>query len=169
MRHTVTIRPELEVDKTQIFRVVSAAFARDQEALLVDLIRDRSQTILSLVAVVEQKIVGHVLISRIRITGIAVDSFGGVAPLSVLPEFQTQGIGSHLMRSAIDGAKDLGLTALFLLGNPNYYKRFGFEQSHIGNEYGATDAFMHLEINSGSLSNTTGTAKYVEAFTEVGA
>ena len=70
------------------------------------------------------------------------------------------------MRAAIAGARRANLAALFLLGSPKYYPRFGFVRYHIQNEYGATDAFMHLEVEPGSLQAVQATARYVRAFGE---
>ena len=163
------IRPEIAEDRAKINDVVTAAFGRADEAQLVDLIRQRDQALVSLVAEFEGDVIGHVMISPITLSSRSAGAYGGLAPVSVLPSTQNQGVGSALMRGAIARAKDLGLRALFLLGHPNYYPRFGFEPSHIDNEYGATDAFMHLELVPGALDGVTGLAKYVDAFAEVGA
>ena len=73
------------------------------------------------------------------------------------------------MRRVEQRATELGYDALFLLGDPSYYSRFGYQQSHIGNEYGATDAFQHLELRPECLNCVEGTAYYVKAFSDVGA
>lgn len=163
------IRPESPADHQKIHAVVSAAFGRADEARLVDLIRQRDQALVSLVAEIDGEVVGHVMISPVTVSSQSAQAYGGLAPLSVLPSSQHQGVGSDLMRQAIASAKDLGLAALFLLGHPGYYPRFGFQASHIDNEYGATDAFMHLELVRGSLNGVAGVAKYVDAFAELGA
>ena len=162
------VRAESPADQQQIHDVVAAAFNRPQEARLVDLIRERDQVLVSLVAECDAKIVGHVLVSAIALGNDTSETYGGVAPLSVLPAYQREGIGARLMRAAIQQSGQLGLSALFLLGNPGYYSRFGFTRSHIGNEYGATDAFMHLELRPESLAGIQGTARYVDAFSDIG-
>jgi len=162
------IRGEEVDDIDAIDRVVTAAFGdREQEARLVSLIRQRRQSLVSLVAVDGDEVSGHVMVSPIDIgvTG----KYGGLAPLSVAPDFQGTGIGSKLMEAAIAASRNIGIAALFVLGDPNYYRRFGFTPSHIENEYGATDAFMHLELVPGCLAGVEGTAKYVAAFREVDA
>jgi len=165
----ITIHLESPDDKSKIFRVVSSAFEHPTEAQLVDLIRDRNQALISLTAVQDSEIVGHVLVSPIAIEPASPGLYGGLAPLSVLPRLQRKGIGSLLMQEAIARSREIGLSALFLLGHPDYYARFGFTRSHIGNEYDATDAFMHIELDHASLTNVEGIAKYVEAFAEVDA
>ena len=169
MTHEVTLRAESVGDHPAIAGVVAAAFGRPEESRLVDLIRERGQALMSLVALVDDSIAGHLLVSPIQIDGADAGVWGGVAPLSVQPEYQGYGIGSALMLEMIARSKRSALAALFLLGNPDYYTRFEFQRSHIGNTYGATAAFMHLELIDGSLAGITGIAKYVEAFDEVGA
>ena len=158
------IRAELPADVPAISRVVGAAFNRESEANLVTLIRARGESLISLVAVSGDVVVGHVLVSPVTLD--APGTFGGVAPLSVLPPYQGKGVGSKLMTNLLVKARELGLDALFLLGDPAYYRRFGFQTSHIANEYGATDAFQHLELVPGSLTNVPGLARYVQAFSE---
>ncbi len=169
MANPVSIQDESAAHQTQVFEVVAAAFERDNEAQLVDMIRSRDQALLSLVAITEDKVVGHVLVSPIAIDGNQSGYYAGIAPLSVAPSSQGKQVGSALMNDAIARSKKLGIDALFLLGNPRYYERFGFTRSHIGNDYGATDAFMHLELVDGILSDLEGTARYVRAFNEIGA
>lgn len=158
-----------EEDHKVVFEVVRSAFGEDTEAELVDLVRSRNEALISLVAGIDGSIVGHVLLSPIEMVPTFKGRLGGVAPLSVLPSFQNQGIGGLLMKAVISQSLSLGLDALFLLGNPAYYSRFGFATSHIQNEYGATGAFMHMELKKGCLEGATGLAKYVSAFAEVGA
>ncbi len=161
----MTIRAEVESDIPAIAGIVRRAFENEGEVRLVDLIRQRSEALLSLVYEQDGAIVGHVLVSPITIDGVA-GSFGGLAPLSVEPRFQGAGIGGELMRAAEAAMREQGCDALFLLRHPGYYPRFGYQASHIGNEYGATDAFMHLELTPGCLAGKTGTARYVSAFAD---
>ncbi len=163
------IRREIPSDIDFISQLVEAAFQSSIEAELVSLIRSRQQSLVSLVASLEGEIVGHVMLTPIEIDTMATGNFAGVAPLSVAPQHQGKGIGGLLMHSVIAESKKLGFKALFLLGSPDYYPRFGFSPSHIGNEYGATDAFMHLELEPESLRSIQGKAKYVSAFQEIGA
>lgn len=164
------IRTEASADTGDISRLVSAAFDNGtEEPELIELIRDRGEAIISLVAATDTGLAGHVMVSPITLQPGSTLKTGGVAPVSVVPELQRQGIGSLLMLACIEHAKALDIDALFLLGNPDYYARFGFSQSHIANEYGATDAFMHLELSARCLEQISGSAHYVSAFNEVGA
>jgi putative acetyltransferase len=168
---TFDIRAEGPKDQKQIHQVVWSAFSRPGEAELVRTIRSRQQSLISLVALWGDLIVGHVLLSPVTVARdfkavTTSGNFAGIAPLSVLPQYQRQGVGSALMRATIAASRDLGLSALFLLGEPNYYGRFGFSRSHLANEYGATTAFMQLELIHGTLASTQGMVRYVSAFNE---
>lgn len=166
MNDKVKLRPEKTEDIESIDRVVGEAFGDQAEVRLVRLIRERGEALISLVAEMDGEVVGHVMVSPIDLD--APGRFAGVAPLAVSPACQSKGIGGALMREAEQTARTLGIDALFLLGHPNYYPRFGYVKSHIGNEYGAADAFMHLELTPGVLAGVEGVARYVAAFGETG-
>ncbi len=161
-----TIRNEIAGDTEMIAAIVAAAFGSEAESRLVSLLRARGEATISLVAEHHGSIIGHVMASPIRIDPTLAGSYLGVAPLSVQPEYQSQSIGSQLMEAVIAAARTRSVDALFLLGNPSYYSRFGFTASHLQNEYGATDAFMHLELQPDSLCDANGTARYVAAFSD---
>ena len=142
------------------------------EPRLVTLIHQRGHARLGTVAQAEH-LVGYVLASPLALEPAPGDqppdlTCLGIAPLAVRPEMQRQGVGSALMTRIIERARDAGTDALFLLGNPGYYRRFGFRSTHIGNEYGATDAFMALELAAGCLGRVRATARYVGEFAETG-
>lgn len=117
---------------------------------------------LDLVAVVENKITGHILSTKAKI----VDALGNeheilcVGPLSVLPDFQKKGIGSLLLKHSIEAAKELGFSGMILFGNPDYYHPFGFRNAQ---GYGITtkddqnfEAFMALELKNKGLEAIRG-------------
>ena len=116
------IRPETPADHAAIRAVVFAAFARPDEADLVDQLRHDGDATISLVAEAEGEIIGHVLLSPMTAPFAAL----GLAPLSVLPAHQQHGVGSALMHAAIAQARTASAAAIFLLGDPAYYRRFGF-------------------------------------------
>ena len=152
------IRDAINKDLGSIYEVVSLALKEEQnvrdgeiiEARLVkELIKDNDD-IVNLVAE-DSVIVGHVFVSPVTLVPYAGLSCGQVAPLSVLPEFQSKGIGSSLMRAVIEKSKKRGLDALFLLGDPNYYKKFGFVASGVKSAYGPSDYFQELELKASYL------------------
>lgn len=163
----INLRAEAPADQTEIFDVVRQAFGRTDEARLVNLIRERGNSRLATVACDEDSIVGYVLASPLSLIPSNALSCLALGPVAVLPERQGEQIGAKLMRHAIQLATEQHVDALFLLGHPSYYPRFGFSPTHIANEYGATDAFMALELRDGCLNGLSALAKYVAEFSEV--
>jgi len=173
--HDLILRPETARDGVAIFDVVKRAFSdREAESRLVDLIRERGNARLATVAETAAdkggELVGYVLASPLRLDPEPTPGLKcyGIAPVAVVPERQRDGIGSQLMRHVIELARAEQVDALFLLGSPAYYPRFGFAATHIGNEYGATDAFMALELTAGCLDGVEAMARYVEEFADLG-
>ena len=120
------IRPELPTDAAQVAAVHTAAFGRPAEAELVARLRAAPgfDPRLSLVSVADNKIVGHILFSPIRVgDGTAL----ALAPLAVLPEHQRRGHGSGLIRAGVVACREAGHATIVVLGHADYYSRFGFE------------------------------------------
>lgn len=128
---------------------------------------------LTLVAEINNKIVGHIIysndsyIEREDGSRVEVLNFG---PLSVLPEFQNKGIGKELMKHSISKAKDLGYGAIFIYGHPTYYPKFGFREAldyNITTKNGDNfPAFMGLELKEGYLLGVEGRFIEGEIFNE---
>lgn len=116
------IRPETPGDLDAIRGVVEEAFGQNREAVLVDDLRDAGDLAVSLVAERDGEICGHVALSRLTSPpdGLA------LAPVSVRPGRQGQGIGSALIGAALQRARELGGAMVFVVGDPGYYERFGF-------------------------------------------
>lgn len=142
----------------------AAAFPSDAEARLVDALRAARRAALSLVAEHDGQVVGHVLFSPVKSNrgrGL------GLAPLAVLPRHQRQGIGAALIRAGIEACRAGGYDYAVVLGDPGYYRRFGFRRAldlGLQNEYGAQDEFMVLELRLGGLAGVTGLVKYCREF-----
>ena len=167
----ITIRPETSADRTAVDEVVALAFGRPDEARLVQRLRQSEAFIprLSLVAVAEGRVVGHILFSRIMIES----SEGAapalaLAPLAVRPEHQNQGIGMRLVREGLKRCRELGHAIVVVLGHPSYYPRFGFSPARargLEAPFAVRDeAFMVLELVSGALDGISGTVKYPPPF-----
>ena len=121
------IRPEKPTDAAAIGEVVAAAFGGRQEAELVERMRNEGDLVLSLVAEDEGRIVGHVAFSRVWIERDGTRAPGiGLAPVAVLPERQRKGTARALIGAGHLRLKTLGEKIVFVLGDPDYYKRFGF-------------------------------------------
>lgn len=160
------LRTEHPGDEAGIHAVVAAAFPTDAEARLVDLLRDSGDLALSLVAVDENsRIVAHVAFSPV--TTARGDRGLGLAPVAVLPESQRRGIGSKLIRKALDRCRDGGAEWIVVLGEPSYYSRFGFEPAPrhgLHDEYGGGDAFQVLALVPGAIPRDAGLVRYAPAF-----
>jgi putative acetyltransferase len=120
------LRPERPGDIPEIRAVHTAAFGTPAEAGLVDALRATGAWIpsLSIVAVAEGRIVAHVLLSRIVLATETGDVPAlALGPVGVLPAFQKQGYGSAAIRHALDRRDD---QLVIVLGDPAYYRRFGF-------------------------------------------
>lgn len=125
------IRPETQEDIEAIENVTKAAFSgksySDQTEHLI-LNRLRTATVLthSLVAVTDEKVVGHVAFSRVTING-EDKGWLGLGPISVLPDSQKQGVGSQLINAGLALIREKGARGCVLEGSPAYYNRFGFQ------------------------------------------
>lgn len=97
----------------------------------------RSIEELELVAVYDNKIVGHIAYTKGQIKGIDNETFVTFGPISIMPEFQGKGIGGKLILDTLEKATNLGYSAVFITGDNNYYSRFGFEPA---SKYG-----IHME------------------------
>ncbi len=118
----VAIRPARSGDATAIGDILRAAFDTDAEARLVNALHDDRDAVIALVAEETGQVVGMVLLSTLEAPAGAL----ALAPVAVHPDCQGTGIGAALVRAAIAAARDRGNSAIFLLGAPGYYERFGF-------------------------------------------
>lgn len=121
------IRPAEPGDAQAIDAVHRAAFPTAAEADLVARLEAGGHSAISLVAEREGAVVGHVLFSRMAVTGDGAAWRGlALAPVAVRPAFQQQGIGAELIRGGLAVARATGEEIVFVLGEPAYYGRFGF-------------------------------------------
>ena len=157
----IDVRDESPRDWKAVYEVVSSAFCRSAEAELVKELREAGDSVVSLVAEEEGQIVGHILLSKMDAPFPAL----ALAPVSVIPARQRRGIGSALVKSAVNRARKVGWSAIFVLGDPNYYERFGFDRnaaSGFTSPY-AGRHFMVLKLLP-SLPATTGALRHAPAF-----
>lgn len=126
----INIRNELPQDICLIEVVTVAAFKEapqtsHTEQFIVNALRKSDALTISLVAEDDDQVIGHVAVSPVTISD-GSEHWYGLGPISVLPERQGQGIGTMLMTRALKRLRALGAEGCVLLGDPNYYKRFGF-------------------------------------------
>jgi len=164
------IRAELPGDIPAIREVNQRAFGGTQEVKIIDALRSSCPDLISLVAVFEEQVVGHILFSPVMIesTNGAVQGMG-LGPLAVLPELQNQGIGVQLVRYGLEIVRGTSYPFVVVLGHSEYYPRFGFERA---SAYGVHSqwsqvpdgAFMLLVLDQSAMQGVTGTAYYRHEF-----
>ena len=170
---SLLIRHEIVLDIPAIHKLMTAAFSGEGEARLVDQLRTRGAGLLSLVAELDGRVVGHIYFSPMTITALdgRMTPAVGLAPLAVLPAFQNQGIGSGLVRSGLDELRRLGHRLVMVLGHAGYYPRFGFKPAlpygiHWDREVDQAH-FMVAELYPGALAGVQGRACYQPEFDDV--
>ncbi|MEQ9519510.1 MAG: N-acetyltransferase [Parvibaculum sp.] len=162
----VNIRPEKAGDEDAIYRLTLAAFepmffSDGSEAPLIGELRADGDLTLSLIAEINGEIVGHIAFSPVTIDGRHDDWFG-LGPVSVSPDLQGQGIGRALVEKGLQLLRARGAKGCALTGNPDIYRRMGFESD--GNlRYGSLDtAFVQRMVFSGQPPS--GELKFAPAF-----
>ena len=166
----IAIRNEHRGDEAQIYEVNLQAFGRKEEAEIVNVLRDSCPESVSLVAEVDQQIVGHALFTpaiiedgEMRVAG------ASLGPLAVLREYQKTGIGSALVRAGLEAMRRAGVPFVVLVGHPTYYPRFGFERA---SNYGLVceysqapdDAFMIIVLDRQRMRGVKGTVRFPPEF-----
>jgi putative acetyltransferase len=171
---SMMVRPESPQDYTAIDEVNRAAFGQDNEARLVARLRESAgfDPGLSLVAVRDGVIVGHILFSPIVIASEADEVPAlALAPIAVLPARQREGIGSQLVREGLAACRQAGHPIVIVVGHPDYYPRFGFTRAGpLGLRAPLPvpdEAFMALALVPGELDGVRGTVRYPPPFEEV--
>jgi putative acetyltransferase len=167
----ILIRDEIPADLATIYELNRLAFGRAVEAELVDRLRQHGKLLISLVAVEDGEVLGHIAFSRVWLVPATPGLSGaGLAPLAVLPERQGQGIGSELCRQGLERCRRLGLDYAILFGHPGYYPRFGFKpasQYRLTSKWPAPDdAFMALELRPAALQTAGGMVEFEPEFDE---
>ena len=168
----IVVRSERTEDHESVRRINELAFEQPNEADLVDALRANARPYISLVAVVDEQVVGHIFFSPVCIQSeSSVFTAMGLAPMAVLPEYQNQGIGSQLVREGLKECQRIGHYIVVVLGHANYYPRFGFAPASLKglrSEYDVPDeVFMVTELVPGALEGRRGLVKYHPEFGKV--
>ena len=168
----VAIRFEQPKDIDEIRLLNYKAFGQPEEGRIVDKLRKSCNGILSLVAISNNKIVGHIMFSPVTIeTKEGVIEGMGLAPMAVLPELQNQGIGSKLVKEGLRIIRNTSCPFVIVLGHENYYPRFGFQRAL---EFGLRsqwdgvpdDAFMAMILDESVMKGVSGIVKYRDEFND---
>jgi putative acetyltransferase len=166
------IRREQPLDRDAVYALQAGAFGRSGEADLVDALREATRPQLSLVAEVAGVLVGHVFFSPVTIDSpTQTPPCAGLAPLGVRVDSQGRGVGTALVEAGLAECPDFGWEAVFLVGAPAYYERFGFTlAAPRGFRYQSDlfdSVFQVVELAPGALEACGGEVFYHEAFDEV--
>jgi|SRR5579864_2435502 len=160
------IRTETAGDFVSIRGVEERAFPTRAEADLVDRLRAAGDAVLSLVAVLENEIVGHIMFSKMR----KPPGTLGLGPVAVLAPYRRKGIAADLIRAGLQHARGNGWKCVFVLGNPAYYCRLGFSPALAAgfrSPY-AGPHLMALALQSDGLSLRERSLEYPAAFADLG-
>lgn len=164
----IEIREEQLGDIAAIREVNQRAFGQDQEGNIVDALRANGAALLSLVAALDDQVVGHIMYSPLLVGEVAAAALG---PMAVLPEHQRQGIGSKLVEVGNRKLKESGCPFIIVVGDVNFYPRFGFKPA---STCGITcewempdDVFMVLALDHAKMPGVSGLAKYRPEFSTV--
>jgi predicted N-acetyltransferase YhbS len=166
----MNIRFEEAMDAGSIHTVVREALAQatlsnGTEPIIVDKLRENGTLTVSLVAVVGADIVGHVAVSPVVVSEASGNWFG-LGPVSVHPSRQGQGIGSALINQALEHLRNAGASGCVVLGEPNYYQRFGF--FHDPDVCYREVPPPYFQILSFGLDRAAGAVEYDAAFEATG-
>ena len=164
----IEIREERQDDITAIRDVNRRAFEQDQEGQVIETLRANGAALLSLVATVDGRVVGHIMYSPVVVGDVTGAALG---PMAVLPDHQHQGIGSRLVEAGSQQLTRVGCPFIVVLGHPTFYPRFGFKPA---SAYGITcewnvpdDVFMVLFLDQTKTRDVVGVAKYRSEFSIV--
>jgi predicted N-acetyltransferase YhbS len=166
-RRRMRVRDEEDKDRHAVGELVAAEFDTGAEADFVGSLRRGPQPLVSLVAEVDEAVVGHLVLAPVPLEGDASAKLMGLGSLAVVPEKQKQGIGSALVREGLERCRALGFDAVVALGHLGYYSRFGFAPAA---RFGIRpaldipeDALLAVELRPAALRGKTGTVKYLAA------
>jgi putative acetyltransferase len=162
----MNLRDESAGDHEAIRRLHLTSFPGPGEADLVEQLRKDGDLFISLVALEGRVLAGHVVFSKMAAPFRAL----GLGPVAVLPDWRRKGIAAALIQQGIERATYEGWAGIFVLGDPNYYRRFGLEAKHADgfeSPY-AGPHFMALPLNSEELPLRFGRIDYAPAFSALG-
>ena len=161
----MNVRDAQPADHAAIRALLIAAFEGVAEADLVETLRASGDVAVELVAEEDGRLVGHILLSKMDAPFPAL----ALGPLAVAPERQNSGIGARLVEEAHRRARSIGYEAIFVLGEPAYYQRFGYNlaaAAGFDSPY-AGPYFMALPLN-GTMPAASGTLRHAAAFAALG-
>jgi len=167
-----TIRPELRSDFDVVRAINDEAFGQPLEGRIIDAIRDACPEVVSLVAVEDQGVVGHIFFSPVTIaTEDGLVEGMGLGPMAVLPSRQRCGTGSQLIRAGLEILRAQECPFVVVLGHTEYYPKFGFVPAidhRLTCQWDGIpeDVFMALPLDASVMKGVSGIARYRPEFNE---
>jgi len=152
MNLKVLIRDEADVNIDTIGEVTAEAFksldiSNQTEQFIIEALRDADALTISLVAEVDGHIIGHIAFSPVTISDGTRDWYG-LGPVSVLPDYQRQGVGKALVQEGLTRLGDINAKGCCLVGHPHYYRKFGFKNvTELVHEGVPQEVFFALTFN----------------------
>jgi putative acetyltransferase len=152
MNPKIVIRNETDADVSAITEVTVEAFktleiSRHTEQFIIEALRAAKALTVSLVAELDGRVVGHIAFSPVTISDGTQDWYG-LGPVSVLPKYQRQGIGKALIREGLSRLKIMQARGCCLVGHPEYYKKFGFDNTpELAHEGVPPEVFLALSFD----------------------
>jgi len=172
---TIKIRESAEQDLVGLLAVEERAFGETEGPVIVELVNDlledpTAKPLLSLIALHDRSIVGHILFTKAEVTVFAEVESAILAPLAVEPGFQNRGVGGSLINEGLKRLSEVGVKLVFVLGHPSYYPKFGFEPAGrhgLDAPYpipaAVEDAWMIQELSPGYIGRIKGKVRCAEA------
>jgi putative acetyltransferase len=171
MSENLLLRMEQREDAPAVAALLEDAFPGGSEASLVARLRREARPYLGWIAERAGRIVGHILFTPVRCDAAPDARLLGLGPMAVATVLQRRGIGTQLARAGLAAAGDTGARAVFVLGHPGYYPRFGFSPASEAGLRSAWDvpdnAFLVRPLNRDSLEGLSGVVRYHPAFSDV--
>jgi putative acetyltransferase len=167
----IVVRRERPGDEAAIAHVNDEAFGQADEARIVAAVRQNGHATISLVAVNEEAIVGHILFTPVALEPADPAFRGlGLGPMAVVPALQRRGIGSELVTVGLVECAKAGCDVVVVVGHPEFYPRFGFRRGsayELRSEFDVPDeVFMAAELRPGALAGRHGVVRYVSEFSQ---
>lgn len=163
----IEIRDEGKADQAVVFEIERSAFDSRVQADLVDALRESAEPYVSLVASEGGELVGHIFFSPVTFAQGVAPRAAQLSPVAVAPSHHRLGIGSALIVAGLERCREMGWRAVFLVGDPRFYSRFGFELARPGGLSceGPHDPFLQvIELDAGALSGVSGLVRFHRAF-----
>jgi len=159
MNPKIAVRNETDADASAITRVTVAAFrtleiSNHTEQFIIVALRVARALTVSLVAELDGRVIGHIAFSPLIISD-GTQNWYGLGPVSVLQEYQRQGIGKALIREGMSRLKDMNAQGCCLVGHPDYYRKFGFtNMPGLGHEGVPQEVFFALSFGGHTPQGT---------------